>query len=384
MAARTLETAIPFQLDRAVDPRMAGEFGKAMDDSGVVDHIMAWDQLVSWNPRSLWKPENTPLANVMKDCDSYADVFVLAAIAAATSNIGIMVSADAIRRGPAELTQTMLTLAGATKGKAILMLGAGEQKQCKPYGHKRSEGLDRMEDFFEINQLLTGATDPFNYEGHHTTYKNAWIGEAAPYRPRVHALGGGPRLLDMAAKYADGYSFAVPSVFTRAEQFHEVAKKLREQVERNGRDPDAFEFSVWFGGCMHEDPEMIERAKQNAILKWMAATIGRLDQQHWIDEGVEPAYPIGWHYALKLLPAELSREQAEEVLAKVSPKMMDQAFCYGTAADVAAYAQGFVDAGATQVSVIDILPMALMPVEEQLTALSRSIEVCRILKEKNA
>ena len=51
---------------------------------------------------------------------------------------------------------------------------------------------------------------------------------------------------------------------------------------------------------------------------------------------------------------------------------------------MAAYAQGFVDAGATQVSVIDILPMALMPVEEQLTALSRSIEVCRILKEKNA
>jgi phthiodiolone/phenolphthiodiolone dimycocerosates ketoreductase len=382
MTTQTLETAIPFQLDRAVDPKMAGEFAKAMDASGCVDHIMAWDQLVSWNPRSLWKPENTPLAEYSTDCDSYADVFVLAAIAAATSDLGIMVSADSIRRGPAELTQTMLTLAGATKGKAILMLGAGEQKQCRPYGYKRGEGLDRMEDFFEINRRLTGATEPFDYQGHHTTYRNAWIGQAAPYRPRIHALGGGPRLLDMAAKYADGYSFAVPSVFTRAEQFHDVAKRLREQVERNGRDPDAFEFSVWFGGCMHEDPEVIERAKQNKIIKWMAATIGRIDQQAWVDEGVEPAFPIGWHYALKLLPAELTADDCESVLSRVSPDMMEKAFCYGEPADVAAYAQGFVDAGATQVSVIDILPIALVPLEEQMSALGRSIEVCRILKDR--
>src|SRR5258706_557972 len=141
MSKGVVETAVPFQLDRSVDPRLAGVFAKELEAAGCVDYIMAWDQLVSWYPRCLWTPENAPIAS-------------------ASSGIGISVSTDSIRRGPAELTQTMLTLAGATEGRAMLLLGAGEQKQAKPYGHKRAEGLDRMEDFFELNKRLTGAVAP--------------------------------------------------------------------------------------------------------------------------------------------------------------------------------------------------------------------------------
>ncbi|MCU1359231.1 MAG: Coenzyme F420-dependent N5,N10-methylene tetrahydromethanopterin reductase-related flavin-dependent [Ilumatobacteraceae bacterium] len=379
----SVETAVPFQLDRSVDPKLAGVFAAELYASGAVDYIMAWDQLVSWYPKSLWTEENTPIAAVMKDCDSFADVFVLAAIAAASSNIGISVSTDSIRRGPAELTQTMLTLAGATQGRSILMLGAGEMKQARPYGHKRSEGLDRMEDFFEINRRLTGATEPFDYEGKHTTYKNAWIGGAAPYKPRIHALGGGPRLLEMAAKYADGYSFAVPSVFTSPEQFAETATKIRQAVERNGRDPDAFEFSMWYGAAMHEDPEMIERLKQNALFKFFAAGQARIDQSEWVREGIQPAYDTKWHYAINLLPQELSAEDCAAVLSRVSPELVDHAIDYGEPASVAANIQGYIDAGVTYVSVVDLLPPLMLPLEEQLPAMSRSIEVCALLK-KNA
>jgi len=382
MAKPRLETAIPLQIDRSMDPKLAGEFAKQLDASGVVDHIMVWDQLVGWFPSSLWQPENTPLAAVMADADSFADVFVLGGITSASSDLGIMVATDCVRRGPAELTQPMLTLAGATKGKAILMLGAGEQKQCRPFGYKRAEGLDRMEDFFEINKRLTGATAPFDYQGRHTNYRSAYIGQAATHRPRVHALGGGPRLLEMAAKYADGYSFAVPCVFSTPEEFHKVATELREDVERNGRDPDAFEFNAWFVTWIHEDPEVLERAKQNKLMKWAAAVMGRIDQQKWLAEGIEPAFPVGWHYAVKLIPTEVTSEDAEAVIERVSPEMVGKAFYQGTPSDIAAQVQGFVDAGLTQASIIDYLP-TMLPLEEQLTAMARSVEVCRILKERN-
>ena len=47
---------------------------------------------------------------------------------------------------------------------------------------------------------------------------------------------------------------------------------------------------------------------------------------------------------------------------------------------VAANLQAYVDAGATWVSVIDILPTVLDP-EDAPRALPRTLEVCRVLKE---
>jgi hypothetical protein len=44
------------------------------------------------------------------------------------------------------LTQTMMTLANLTGGRAKVMIGAGEAKQVTPHGWKRSEGstVDRI------------------------------------------------------------------------------------------------------------------------------------------------------------------------------------------------------------------------------------------------
>jgi len=101
-----LRTAIPFGPDRTAPASLAVDFAKMMEASGAVDQFLAWDQLVSWWPKALWTPENTFLAEVSGDPDSFNDAFMLAAIAAATTtNLGIGVTTDAVRRGPAELMQ---------------------------------------------------------------------------------------------------------------------------------------------------------------------------------------------------------------------------------------------------------------------------------------
>ncbi len=128
-------TAIPLNTSLYVPPPLFGELCRMVHGSGVVDNLMMWDQITNFWPPHLWTPANTPLAEVLPDIDSYGDAFTMAAYAmAAAPGAGLVVSTDAIRRGPVELNQTMWTLASMAGGKAIFQVGAGEAKQTDPGG----------------------------------------------------------------------------------------------------------------------------------------------------------------------------------------------------------------------------------------------------------
>jgi phthiodiolone/phenolphthiodiolone dimycocerosates ketoreductase len=376
----TVKTALPFQLDRSFPPSSASPFAQAIEASGVVDDFQAWDQLTSWWPKVLWKPENAPAATVMKDWDSYADAFILAAFAAAgTPKLGLAVSTDAIRRGPAELLQSMLTLAGATEGQTTLMLGAGELKQVKPFGYKRSTGLGRLEDAFRIIQLLLETDDLIDFDGHYSTVRRAWIGAARPGRPRIWAMGGGPQLIDLAVRYADGFTTVIPNAFATPERFAREVRRMKRELETLGRDPEKFDFAIWGAALVHDDEETVAKTLDNPLVRWITAAFGRLNQRDWKAEGIESVYPDDWHYALKLLPAQYTPEEVQDVISRVSPAMSQRSWFAGNPKQVAASLQEYVDAGATWVSLCDFLPL-VRPLEEAPEALARQIEVCRILK----
>lgn len=75
--------------------------------------------------------------------------------------------------------------------------------------------------------------------------------------------------------------------------------------------------------------------------------------------------------------------EVKELLSKVTDEMAARSFVYGTPASVAAQVQPYVDAGATWVSVCDILPLALEP-EDAQKGLARSLEICSRLKNATA
>ena len=373
-------TAIPFFLDRSFPPATASELAQRLEASGVVDDFQTWDQLTSWWPRTLWKPEFSPMARLMADCDSFADAFLVAGIAGtAAPTLGLAVSTDAIRRGPAELMQTMLTLGGVTNRTTTLMLGAGELKQVKPFGYKRSEGLTRLEDALQIFRLLLDNDEPINYEGHHRTVSNAWIGASRPSRPRIWAMGGGPKLIDLALRYADGFATVVPNGCPSPERFALDVTRIKGELERLGRDPESFDFAIWGSALIHEDKDVIAEALDNPLVRWVTATFGRLNQADWKTEGLASVYPDNWHYALNLLPAQATAEEVASVISKVSPEMSRQSWIAGDAKEVAMKLRAYVDAGATWVSVCDLLPL-VRPPEEGPDALTRQLDVCRILK----
>ncbi|MGH3556324.1 MAG: LLM class flavin-dependent oxidoreductase [Mycobacterium sp.] len=337
--------------------------------------------MLAGRPVSSGNQRNTPLANTIKDPDSFADAFLLAAYAtAATQRLGLAVSTDAIRRGPAELMQTMLTLASATDGRVALTLGAGELKQAKPFGYKRSEGLRRLEDHLKISRRLLECDEPFDFDGHHWAYRQAWIGAGKLRRPEIWTMGGGPKLAELSAKYADGWSTAIPNAFFTPDAFGKEVKRIKDLLERNGRDPDDFTFGIWATVMLHNDPEVLEHAMSNPLVKYMAAAFGRLNQADWEVEGIEPVYPRDWHYALKLLPAQESPEKVDAIVAQTPVEMCRRGWFWGNPKEVASSIQAYVDAGATWVSVGDMMPL-LLPVEHAPASIDRQIETCRILKQ---
>lgn len=381
MTSATVQTAILNNFVRAVPPQVAGQFAEALEASGVVDDFHVGDQLVSWITRQLWKPENTPLANAVSDPDSFADAFLSAAyVTAKSQKLGLAVSTDAIRRGPAELMQTMLTLAAATEGRVALTLGAGELKQAKPFGYKRSEGLKRLEDLLKISRQLLECEEPFDFEGNFWAYRQAWIGKSNTRNPELWTMGGGPKLAELSAKYADGWSTAIPNAFYSSEAFGKEVKRLKDLVEQNGRDPEAFTIGIWATAMLHDDPGVLEEASSNAIVKYMAAAFGRLNQADWEVEGLEPVYPRDWHYALKLLPAQDTPENVAAVVAKTPAEMCRRGWFWGTPKEVANDIQAYVDAGATWVSIGDMMPLLTSP-EDSPACLGRQIETCRLLKQ---
>jgi len=148
MGRGVVETAVLVDNNRHLPLTMLRDRVRAYDACGVVDEVMITDQLTSWFPRDMWTPENTGLATMVPDVDSFPDPFVAAALSLdSTEKVGISLATDAVRRGPAELMQSMLTLANLGADRSItLQLGAGERKQCTPFGWKRTEGIKRFED----------------------------------------------------------------------------------------------------------------------------------------------------------------------------------------------------------------------------------------------
>ncbi|MET0983858.1 MAG: LLM class flavin-dependent oxidoreductase [Steroidobacteraceae bacterium] len=383
MTKRAVEVILPISVDRFLPPEALAQSARAIKASGVVDIIHSWDQLVFWWPPHLWTPKNAPLAALIPDLDSSGDAQSVAAYAAASApGLGLAISTDSIRRGPAELMQTMLTLANMGQGRGYLFLGAGELKQTGPFGWKRAEGIKRMEDHLRFYDAFWKNDSPFAMEGNFWNFKDAWIGMARQHRPKVWALGGGPKLMDLSARYADGFSTMVPNVIPSSERFADFVKTTRAAVASHGRDPEKYDFVPWFPVLIHDDLNVIDRALDNPLVRWIAAVMGRLNMNDWAEYGIESAMPLDWHYSMKMLPHVMPREEVDAAIAKTTRKMAEKTWIYGNAEQVANEIQPIIDAGATHVDILDMLPLMLDPADAQ-AGRGRQLDVCTRIRNRN-
>ena len=379
MTELTLSAPVPFS--RHLPPQATAQAARDLAASGLVDDILIWDQITWFFPPSLWRAENLPTGFIeaMPDPDSFPDAFATAAyVLGQVPELGVSISTESVRRGPLELIQTMLTLADMTERRAIFQIGGGEVKQLRPSKWRRN-GLAQLEDKLDIYHRYLKADGPMDFEGNFSKLDKAWIGGARRNVPPMWALGGGPKLIEIACAKADGFATVAPFAWPSPEKAAEEIRSMRDKVEAGGRDPDAFEFGVWCVAVMHEDDEMIRRALKNALIRWQTAIFGRLNMSDWDAEGIEPPMPRDWHYAANLEPMKIDAAETDEILDRVTDEMVRRSWFIGTPEKVAAELKGYHDAGVTWLHLSDLLPLAI-DIEEGAGPNDRMLDVFRRLK----
>ncbi|MEA2169446.1 MAG: phthiodiolone/phenolphthiodiolone dimycocerosates ketoreductase [Solirubrobacteraceae bacterium] len=375
-----LKTGVGLWASRWVTPKLGAQFATTMQETGTIDQMVIWDQLMNWFPQALWTPENSPMAAAVPDVDSVADPFTAMAFAlSAVDDMGFAICCDALRREPAEMAQALLTLAMATEGQGSIFLGAGEARHITPFGRKRSIGLKRLEDALQVFRLLLKETGPVDHDGTVWHMKDAFIGNGGKDRqPEIIAMGGGPRLLDAALSYADGLSVGAPFVYADPEKLATAITGWKQELEKRGRDPEAFSFGLHHIVFICKDKDDFERHVDNPLVKWYAATGGRINQNDWDDEGIEPVMPRDWHYAFKMLPGAMTEKELLEVTDRVPPEMVRKTFFYGTPEEVAAEIKPFAEAGVDRHLVADV--SGLIVETDPFGAIKQMGDICGMIK----
>jgi probable F420-dependent oxidoreductase len=194
--------------------------------------------------------------------DVYDPLVGLAALARLTNHVrlGILVASVPLRP-PSLLAKALSTLDVLSGGRLIAGLGAGNYKpELDAAGVGMEPPRMRLERLEEAIDVLDGlfAGGPFTYTGRHYLTSNVRCLPRPRQTPRPPIwLGGkGDRLLDLAARRADGWNTVWVWTF---DDYRERLAVLDRACERAGRDPATLTRSVGLYTLVGEDHADLER-----------------------------------------------------------------------------------------------------------------------------
>jgi phthiodiolone/phenolphthiodiolone dimycocerosates ketoreductase len=324
-------------------------------DSGRYHSIWLPDHMVSFWPDSIWTPEFTDLATTSPSPHRHLDgLAVAASVAVLTKNVPIATCVvDTVRRHPAMLAQTALTIDHLSKGRFILGLGCGETENTVPYGFDFSKPVGRFEEALKVIRLLWESEGLIDFEGqfyhlHHARMDTElYQGKA----PKIWIGANGPRMLDITGRYADGWW---PAGAWSPEEYGAKLKVIRDSAERAGRDPMAITPATTNFCLIGDDAELAEILQAplvKALVMQIPAAVLR-------ERGFK--HPLGedWGGMQDIDPAKFPRERIVDMLARVEPESILSVVEHGSPEKIAAKYKGYVEAGMRVAKLLDYSGMA--------------------------
>ncbi len=193
--------------------------------------------------------------------DAWGTLNALAAVTS-TLRLGSLVSPASFRH-PSVLAKLVVTADHVSGGRIDLGLGAGwHEREHEAYGFPFLATRTRVDVLEEQLQVVLGAweNEPFAMRGQHYVLSDLDAQPKPvqqPHPPLIMGGNAGPRSAALAARYADEYNTAFPSL----EAARERRTKVQEACERASRDP--IPFSAMIGTVIGADAaDLADRARR--------------------------------------------------------------------------------------------------------------------------
>lgn len=204
----------------------------------------------------------------------------LAAVATVTERVrlGTLVLSTGFRH-PALLAKSAVTIDALSGGRLDLGLGAGwYEDEYRAFGYEFPDAgrrFEMLEETLVVLGLLFGE-GPATWEGRHFRLHEAFARPEPVQKPRppVWVGGkGGPRLLRLVARHADGWN----TVWAWApDAYRAKVRALERACEREGRDPGTVRRSIGLYTLIGEDERDLV-ARYRALQRWTPG--GALDEE---------------------------------------------------------------------------------------------------------
>jgi phthiodiolone/phenolphthiodiolone dimycocerosates ketoreductase len=333
------DTTLPLDLSR-----LAGMGADRYDSIWFPDHY------VSFWPETIWTPEFTDLATVSPSPHRQLDSIPVASVASAFTKdvkLGTFV-VDTVRRHPAMLAQTALTMDHLSQGRFLLGLGSGELENVVPYGFDFNKPVSRFEEAIEVIKLLWRSDGLVNFEGNFYHLEHARLDtEFFDGRPPPIWIGcNGPRMLGITGRHADGWW---PFGMCTPESYAEKLQVIRQAAEKAGRDPYAITPGL-SQICLIGEEDEIEEMLKAPLVKVMVLTVTAENTRVFGHE-----HPMGpdWRGLMDFNPVNLPRERLLKYFDEVDTQIIRDIIPVGNVKQVARRIKGLIDAGTRLYMVLD-------------------------------
>jgi phthiodiolone/phenolphthiodiolone dimycocerosates ketoreductase len=320
------------------------------------DAVWWADHLLHWFPTSIWVPDLVPQAAAQPSPHVWMDPFALVAASAGAADrlrFGVGVT-DLVRRHPAALAQTAMTLDHVTKGRFVLGVGTGESLNLSPLGMANAHPVARLEEGLEAMRLLFATPDEVDFDGAHITLRGVALGlrpfGQAP--PPIWIAAHGPRGLAVAGRLGDGWLPLCPD----ADGYAAMWAIVQDAARAAGRAADAVMPGCYTRVVVAEDDATAHRiALGSLLLRFIAltgsaATFARHGHEHPLGAGA-----VG---LTSFVPTGLERGEALRLAAAVPDAVVLDTLIAGSPARVAGRLAAIVHAGARHMQIVNMTALA--------------------------
>ncbi len=341
-----MKIGVPAQIVPPADKSI--KVAKKLDEIGY-DSMWYVDHFQGWIPDAIWTPDLIPLANFQPTPHTYLETFALiSAHAAVTERIqmGTAVT-ETIRRHPALMAQTMLTLDHISKGRVIFGIGAGEKENIVPYGLSYEKPVSKLAENLRIIKLfLDNPCQKVNYDGQFWKLEDAILG-LEPYDkeklPQIWLGAHGPVMLGLAGELADGW---IPVNLT-LKDYKLKLKIIQNSAKKFNRNFEKFTPAHYVYTVLSNDHNDSHEIMNTTLGKaWVLTAFDSL----FTEEGYEhPLCQILNKECINPLtdyvPIKLSREEAMGAIEKIPDRCIEKFYVHGTEEEVIKIVEDFYKAG---------------------------------------